>query len=214
MFAVVTVGFAGAVSAGPRSANSQEEERKKDNPEYEERQENSSNSNSENEVEEPQDENPEDSKKEGHQNNDIPKGDEQPKDIQFGAICIWGVGFCGSNDPKPPTDTGYKKCGGYLLNQVGITYRAAGTRYDTIHVVPTRWGRLSAFALTMYTDIHKCMNKYNLKVNVRSWDSIKQQFLCHLLGQLVGGGSTWDLEGYRDSNELWLVNPSSHQCNW
>ena len=119
-----------------------------------------------------------------------------------------------SNDPKPPTDTGYKKCGGYLLNQVGITYRAAGTRYDTIHVVPTRWGRLSAFALTMYTDIHKCMNKYNLKVNVRSWDSIKQQFLCHLLGQLVGGGSTWDLEGYRDSNELWLVNPSSHQCNW
>ena len=215
LMAVVLVSFVftGVVSADPKADGSQEEPTK-ETPTSEERPDDNGETNSRHENKEPQDEKSEDTK-----NNHNPQGDEQSQDIQFDAICILGVGFCGSNDPKPQTDTGYKNCGGFLLSQVGLTYRANGTSYTAIHAVPTRFGRLLSGSsyLTMYNDIRGCLNKYRLleSVKVRSWTSIRQQLSCHLLGQYFGGGgSTWDLEGYRDANYIWLANVGDHMCNW
>ena len=130
--------------------------------------------------------------------------------------CWFGVGWCG----KAGTDTGYLDCGGTLLKQIGVSWKA-NRGYDTIHLVPTNLGRASssrplvtiAGADALYGDMHNCLDLHDLDVTVRNWNAIWQQLHCHIVYQLVGGGGSWDLEGHRRSN--WGRYLTSWPlCNW
>lgn len=117
--------------------------------------------------------------------------------------CIFGVGWCG----KAGTDTGYLDCGGTLLKQIGVSWKA-NSGDDKIHLVPTNLGRASsgspavtiAGAHALYGDMHSCLDRHSLRVTVKSWPAIWQQLHCHIVYQIVGGGGSWDLEGHRRSN--------------
>ncbi|MCY3892539.1 MAG: hypothetical protein OXF65_04490 [Acidimicrobiaceae bacterium] len=140
---------------------------------------------------------------------------EDAKPQQF-PPCIFGVGWCS----KARTDTGYLDCGGTLLKQIGVSWKA-NRGYDTIHLVPTNLGRASssspavtiAGAHALYGDMHKCLDLHNLRVTVKSWSAIWQQLHCHIVYQIVGGGGSWDLEGHRRSNWRRYLT-SWPPCSW
>lgn len=104
-----------------------------------------------------------------------------------------------------------------LIREIGVSWdRKDG--YDNIHVVPTSLGRVysppgATEAYALYRAMHSCLNHHNLRVTVRSWTGIFHQLHCHLLGNALFGGASWDLEGHRAAN--W--NPASwvwNGCNW
>lgn len=129
--------------------------------------------------------------------------------------CWFGIGWCG----KAGTDTGYLDCGGTLLKEIGVSWKA-NRGYDTLHLVPTNLGRASssnaaatiAGTHALYGDMHRCLDLHNLRVTVRNWNAIWQQLHCHIVYQIGGGGGSWDLEGHRRSTWRYL-NPFS-RCAW
>ncbi len=131
--------------------------------------------------------------------------------------CIFGYGACS----KAGTDTGYLDCGGTLLDQIGVSWKA-NRGYDSIHLVPTNLGRASssspavtvAGAHALYGDMHNCLDLHNLKVTVKDWDGIWQQIHCHIVYQIVGGGGSWDLEGHRRSTWRYLLPQWLRACSW
>ncbi len=142
---------------------------------------------------------------------------ELPEDaIPQQGPCWFGLGWCS----KAGTDTGYLDCGGVLLKQIGVSWKA-NRGYDSIHLVPTNAGRASssspaatiAGAHALYGDMHNCLDKHNLQVTVRNWNAIWQQLHCHIVFQIGGGGGSWDLEGHRRSNwGRYLLNWPP--CSW
>ena len=142
-------------------------------------------------------------------------------------ICWFGFGSC----DDVIVQGGYRDCDGNFVNKVGINWNVEGTVYESIHVKPSwaaRFSVLSIFggpgafasattatAWTMYNQIRDCLEEEDLldDTNVRSWTGIWQQLHCHIVYNLLGGGSTWDLEGFRPSNWVGYLNPTE-ECNW
>ncbi len=119
------------------------------------------------------------------------------------------------------TDTGYLDCGGYLLDEIGVSWDA-NQGYDSIHLVPTDVARLGALtsptatitvADDLYWDMHNCLDLHDLRVTVRSWTAIWQQLHCHIVYQIVGGGGSWDREGHRCNNWARYLT-SWPPCSW
>ncbi|WP_419947300.1 hypothetical protein [Candidatus Poriferisodalis sp.] len=127
--------------------------------------------------------------------------------------CFYGFGDCS----YARTDTGYLDCNGRLIDELGVRYDARNG-YDSIHVVPTTLGRAysppgATESVLLYNAMHSCLRRHSLSVTVLSWTAIWHQLYCHLLGNAIFGGASWDLEGHRDENRnpvSWVIRG----CNW
>ena len=58
----------------------------------------------------------------------------------------------------------------------------------------------------MSDGMHDCLDDNGFDPYVLDWDAIWQQLHCHIVYQ-IGGGATWDLEGYRQSNWIGYLSP-------
>lgn len=127
----------------------------------------------------------------------------------------WHIVGCDSDDDRTEADTAYMSCQSSYIDAIALTYNSAGTDYDAIHIDYNWRARLGSVpgwdsvhvANSMYNGMHDCLDDHSFDPYVRSWDAIWQQLHCHIVYQLVGGGSTWDLEGYRTSNWAGYLAP-------
>lgn len=110
-------------------------------------------------------------------------------------------------------------CGSFYIDRVSYTQNYLGTGYTRFHVWVT-WQYKYFLAGDALADIlawnalDNCIHVHGPPYRVRSWLSIKQQFLCHAQVLLsIGTGPTWDLEGTRPANSnpiTWVKK----RCNW
>lgn len=139
--------------------------------------------------------------------------DESQQQPDADYICWWIFDSDCGNRPGG----GYHSCGSIYINEIGYTHNAQGTGYTSIHVVPTgflrHFGGPLEHALAWRATTN-CIEVYGPRVRVSSWESIKQQFMCHALSPSgIGTGPTWDLEGYRGPNSNPIVWART-RCGW
>ena len=129
-----------------------------------------------------------------------------------GSPCWWFF----SSGCENGQGSGYHSCGSLYISEIGYTHNYNQTGYTRIHVVPTFWLRYMAMDIEYvpaYNAMKNCIATYGPSVTVRSWSTIKQQFLCHAIGHGIGAGPAWDLEGHRTST--WnIATWGSTLCNW
>lgn len=115
--------------------------------------------------------------------------------------------------------TNLHSCGSFYIDRVSYTHNYLSTSYTRFHVVVT-WQYKFFLAgdavadLLAWNALENCIHVYGPPHRVRSWLSIKQQFLCHAQVPFsIGTGPTWDLEGTRPANNN-LITWVKKRCNW
>ena len=129
----------------------------------------------------------------------------------------WHLIGCGSSD-MAEADTDYESCQTSWIDSIALSDDTGGTGYDTIHVDYDWRARLGfanstsvIVAWSMYNGMLDCLDDNDFDPDVLSWDAIWQQLHCHIVYQ-IGGGATWDLEGYRQSNWVGYLN-LANECS-
>ena len=109
-------------------------------------------------------------------------------------------------------------CGSFYIKHVSYTFNFDGTEYTRIHVEPTSryaYGFAGGWPFDNWAwdALANCISTGGPHgINVRSWDTIEDQFICHAHGSPLPGRS-WDLEGDREATNnplTWYFN----LCNW
>lgn len=115
--------------------------------------------------------------------------------------------------------TNLHSCGSFYIDRVSYTHNYLSTGYTRFHVVVTWQYKYflagdTAADLLAWNALENCIHVHGPPYRVRSWLSIKQQFLCHAQVPFsIGTGPTWDLEGTRPANNnpvTWVTR----RCNW
>lgn len=159
-----------------------------------------------------EDKNPADNESSGDDEESSSPDETQPR-REHDYICWW-IFDSGCSRSR---GSGYHDCGSIYINEIGYTHNAQGTGYTSIHVVPTGFLRHFSGSLEhalAWRATTNCIEVHGPRVRVRSWESIRQQFMCHALSPSgVATGPTWDLEEYRGPNNNPIVWART-RCGW